>query len=104
FLAAPSRIRVQTMSTLSTLSTRFSVPSGRLAVLDPRNRAIVHLVRTVGDAQGADHGVHLGQRGVGRNAGAAEGLDSIVDHLKRHTRRGDLDLGDLGLGALGPDL
>ena len=61
-------------------------------------------VRTVGDAQRALAGVHLGETEVLRNTAAAVGLDRIVDDLERHVGRLDLDHRDLGLGGLVADL
>ena len=52
--------------------TRLAAPTAVFGVFQPGHGAIVDLIRTVGDAQGADHGVHLGQRRVGRDAGAAK--------------------------------
>mmetsp|Transcript_8030 Transcript_8030/g.15497 ORF Transcript_8030/g.15497 Transcript_8030/m.15497 type:complete len:498 (+) Transcript_8030:657-2150(+) len=63
-------------------------------------RVAMHLVRAVGQAQGALVGPHHGQRGVVGHAHAAEDLDGPVDDLQRHIGRDDLDHRDLGLGDL----
>ncbi len=54
----------------------------------------VHLVRAVGEAQGAGGGVGLGEAEVVAHTGAAVHLHGPVDHLQRHGGRGDLDHGD----------
>jgi hypothetical protein len=52
-------------------------------VFQPRDRAIMNLVRAVGDAQGADARIKLLAKGeVTRHAGAAERLDGVVDDLQ----------------------
>ncbi|VXB60568.1 hypothetical protein PSEUDO8BK_30768 [Pseudomonas sp. 8BK] len=60
----------------------------------------MHFVRAVGQAQGALHGIPVGQREVVGHPGAAVDLDRAVDHLQRHVRCNHLDLGDLAGGDL----
>lgn len=76
------------------------LPGHVLAQLELADRRAVHLVRTVGQAQGALHGVPVGQREVVGNPGATVHLDRPVDHLQRHVGRHHLDLGDFALGDL----
>ena len=70
----------------------------------PRDRAVVDLVRPVGEAQRAHVRVGAGEIEIVGDAAAAMRLDRVVDDLERHARRGDLDHRDLELGGLRADL
>ena len=53
--------------------------------------AVVHLVGTVGQSQGALAGVAMREAEIAGDPAAAVGLDGVVDDPQRHLRRGDLD-------------
>src|SRR5690606_34460701 len=86
---------------------RMSAAGGALRLaaqhLHPRERALVDLVRAVGDAQRPLVGPEAGEREVVGHAAAAVDLDRPVDDLERHVRSLDLDRGDLGAGLLVAD-
>src|SRR3712207_501673 len=53
---------------------------------DPGGRRVVHLVRAVAEAQGANARQALRQLEVLAAAGAAMGLNGVVDDPERHVR------------------
>ena len=65
--------------------------------------ATMDLVGPVGKAQGANAGIGFGEAEIGRHAGAAMGLNGVVDDLERDPWRGDLDHGDFALRHLVAD-
>src|SRR3954469_18751735 len=67
------------------------------------NGAVMHLVRTIREAERPDMGIILCQAGLVGDAAAAVSLDRIVDDPQRHVRGGDLDHRDLGLRGLVAD-
>jgi hypothetical protein len=71
-----------------------------LAELLAGDGADVDLVRAVGDAQGAQAGVHAREREVLAHAAGAMHLDGAVDDVQRDARRDDLDGRDLPARAL----
>src|SRR5919197_128485 len=74
-----------------------------LAQLETTDLATVHLVRSVGEAQRPRVRPHESQRELLAHAAAAVDLHRPVEHLQRHVRHGDLDLGDGLLGGLVAD-
>src|SRR5439155_24333329 len=74
-----------------------------LAQLPAGDGAPVHLVGPVGEAEGAEAGVHAGQRKVVTDAGRAVRLDGPVDDPERGVRGRHLDGGDLDRGTLVAD-
>src|SRR5215472_1900804 len=74
-----------------------------LLQLAPGQRALVHLVRAVGEPQRPGAGPQVGQREVLADPGRAVHLDRLVDHPFGHGRSRDLDGLDLRVRALVAD-
>src|SRR5215472_10178909 len=74
-----------------------------LPELAPGQRALVHLIRAVGEPQRPGAGPQVGKREVLADPGRAVHLDRLVDHPFGHGRSRDLDGLDLGVRALVAD-
>src|SRR4051794_40047129 len=77
----------------STVTTGSGLGGGGLvgAKLTSGDGALVHLIGSVGEAQGAGVGPHGGEGEVAADAAAAVSLDGAVDDVQRHAGGDDLD-------------